>query len=102
MIRADMKMAFGVAHVRGDAINHARRLEQAHHFMVEMHRARQRIGMGLLLDHQDRQARFSKEIGRKGPHRPAADDRNVEHGSVFPVRRPRAGARVICASVRPA
>jgi hypothetical protein len=70
MIGADMQMPLGIAHVRRDPVDDACRLEQAHHLMVEMHRARQRTGAGFLFDDQHRKTAFPKEIGRKGPTGP--------------------------------
>ena len=60
MIGADMQVTLSVAHVAHDAVDHTRRLEQAHHLVIEMHSARQWIGVRFLFANQDREIRFAE------------------------------------------
>ena len=76
-VGADVDMPLRLAHQRAHRIGEAGRLEDAHHLVVDVHRARQRIGLGLALDHQRAQTRVAEQVRRHRADRAASDDRDL-------------------------
>ena len=72
-----MQMSLGLAHGRGDCIGQADALEQAHHFVIEMHRPRQYVGRRVTINHQGRKSRLRREVRRERADRTAADDHQI-------------------------
>ncbi len=80
MIGPDVQVSFGLTHVRRHLVNDAGRLQQAHRFVVEVHRARQRMRLGLLLQHQRLQAGSAEQVRGQGAYRATADHDDVKLG----------------------
>jgi hypothetical protein len=60
-------------------------LEQAHHLMVQMDRARQGIVGQFLFQHHHIEAFAAKQVRSQRADRPAANNRNIEHGFMPPL-----------------
>ncbi len=78
VIGADVQMAFRLAHVGRYAGDDAGGLQQAHRFVIKVDRARQRMRLELLLDHQHAQALAPEQVGGDRADRTTTDDDDVK------------------------
>ena len=60
-----------------DCLSQANRVEDAHHLVIEMHRAGQVVGCLLALQHQRRNATLAEQIGQRCADRPVANDSDI-------------------------
>ncbi len=109
-IRADVDVALCLAHQRAHRFAQSRRLEEPHHLVVDVNRARQRIGRGFALDHQRGEARVTEQVGGERADRAAADDRDLDVRRIVHVRWPSSekpnscwmrASRAVCGLVTP-
>ena len=63
--------------VRQDALCQPQGLEYAHHLVVEMDGARQRIDVGFAVEHDNREPAIGQQIGQRRTDRAVANDANI-------------------------
>jgi hypothetical protein len=78
VVGTDVQVAIRITHAREHAVDDAGRAEEAHHLVVEVHGARQRVRRLFTLEHHRTQPGSSQQTGCQRAHWSAADDGYVE------------------------